>query len=728
MTSGQITFDQSRGATRLSTRTATKVLRASAWDGKNAYRSLVARELTYSATLRSAPPDAHTDAWIPLELSLVARPDNDYNPAAISFCLPSDGPGTVLDRHLGYLAEWQLHRYGDALQKLIAATPGEVLLSAWVPLDRIEYPEDVDLDEPDEEGIFTIREQLKWGHWVGDLSLRLPEPAELTDLVGQYIAGLAKSAKPTVQHETSLHAAFLLRLANALRHAEHVRGSTGVWGRETERSRATAERQANALEDLRQWASFRAHWTTPTSLRAVSRTAWGVPRVLVVNGAGAEVGQYHLPAGPLTLVDERLRPDALAAVSVHGINATILDLSTLSDFPDARLVTGRGGDDWAVLKVDDTRTQRAQQLIGEYDPATAEVTVYAPAHQDPVSTLVQRHGLPVSSVHWSSPDENVREFNQWAEQNHRAAQGNRRPSLQLRVEHRDVAPERILQHFKIKWIPRGTTGQVTARDHRAMLENPYYRQALSAFLGERVPAEPAPALCRLCASPALDAGGLAYCFSCSCRAQRGSVPDPGGNGPWVEVVLWALRQLAEVEFSGPPSRAQLTALTITNDELADQMVLCRIMLPHADPGGTLLRSSGGPRTWTQWLATAGLLADGQRLARGTASIATDGHLCRSLLERHVDDFLHHHGIAHTTEPSYPRDAELNTTGLRADWLLDDGTFVEAWGFTGDAEYMATARRKQELAEKVGIRLVTLTVADLPRLASTFKDWLRAPAS
>ncbi|UOY03692.1 hypothetical protein [Blastococcus sp. PRF04-17] len=106
-------------------------------------------------------------------------------------------------------------------------------------------------------------------------------------------------------------------------------------------------------------------------------------------------------------------------------------------------------------------------------------------------------------------------------------------------------------------------------------------------------------------------------------------------------------------------------------------------------------------------------------------MATDGHPCRSMFERHIDDFLHHRGIAHDIEPAYPRHADLNTTGLRADWLLDDGTYVEALGMPDEPAYAAKVARKRELAEHTGIRLITLTVEDLTRLPEIFAFWLPA---
>lgn len=85
-------------------------------------------------------------------------------------------------------------------------------------------------------------------------------------------------------------------------------------------------------------------------------------------------------------------------------------------------------------------------------------------------------------------------------------------------------------------------------------------------------------------------------------------------------------------------------------------------------------------------------------------VAADRRLCRSLFERHVDDFFHHWNIAHEPEPHYPYDIELNTTGPRADWLRADGTFVEALGLPDEEGYAAKVDRKLELARRTGMRV------------------------
>jgi hypothetical protein len=60
--------------------------------------------------------------------------------------------------------------------------------------------------------------------------------------------------------------------------------------------------------------------------------------------------------------------------------------------------------------------------------------------------------------------------------------------------------------------------------------------------------------------------------------------------------------------------------------------------------------------------------------------------------------------------------------MRADWRLEDGTFVEAWGLVGDELYDAKRRRKEALADERRIKLVGLVPDDLPNLKEVFADW------
>jgi len=96
-------------------------------------------------------------------------------------------------------------------------------------------------------------------------------------------------------------------------------------------------------------------------------------------------------------------------------------------------------------------------------------------------------------------------------------------------------------------------------------------------------------------------------------------------------------------------------------------------------------------------------------------MAEDGHECRSLAEKLIDDWLYKNGLAHVTEPFYPVDAVLNPNGLmRADWQVED-FFIEYFGLVGLEDYEEKMKVKRRICEKHGIRLVAIMQEDLPNL-------------
>jgi hypothetical protein len=184
--------------------------------------------------------------------------------------------------------------------------------------------------------------------------------------------------------------------------------------------------------------------------------------------------------------------------------------------------------------------------------------------------------------------------------------------------------------------------------------------------------------------------------------------------------MGSIVKLAVIEFGDAPARDQLRTMP-TEGPNRDLLMLCRMLAVrrgYVVPGGHRKVYS-----WTDWLGKAGLLADGIRTSRGVIVTAKDGHLCRSLLERQIDDFFFDNGIEHEIEPFYPFDPDVNLDGYRADWRLADGTFVEALGFTSNPVYMAKAERKISLAARHQIPVVTVTEDDLRDLLTIFAKWL-----
>lgn len=111
-------------------------------------------------------------------------------------------------------------------------------------------------------------------------------------------------------------------------------------------------------------------------------------------------------------------------------------------------------------------------------------------------------------------------------------------------------------------------------------------------------------------------------------------------------------------------------------------------------------------SWLNALVEAGVLEDGaRRSGRGIQTIARDGHVCLSLGERTIDEWLFDHGIVHEREPHYPEG------NFRADFLVN-GIFIEYFGLSGNADYDAKVDMKKRICRKHGIRIISLYPRDL----------------
>lgn len=120
--------------------------------------------------------------------------------------------------------------------------------------------------------------------------------------------------------------------------------------------------------------------------------------------------------------------------------------------------------------------------------------------------------------------------------------------------------------------------------------------------------------------------------------------------------------------------------------------------------------------WLSVLQEIGLVGDAWRPAYGTYCLAADGHPCRSLFERQIDDWLHAHNVEHEVEPTWPRHPTFNPSGrLRADWRLRDGTYVEAAGMMERPVYAAKVAMKVQLAAATNVRLIVIEPNDLGML-------------
>lgn len=111
-------------------------------------------------------------------------------------------------------------------------------------------------------------------------------------------------------------------------------------------------------------------------------------------------------------------------------------------------------------------------------------------------------------------------------------------------------------------------------------------------------------------------------------------------------------------------------------------------------------------SWLNALIQSNVLENGARkTARGIQTIAKDGHVCLSLGEKTIDDYLYAKGVIHSKEPRYPEG------NYRADFLIEK-TFVEYFGLTGDEEYDKKTMLKKKICKKHSINLISIYPADL----------------
>jgi TM2 domain-containing membrane protein YozV len=109
-------------------------------------------------------------------------------------------------------------------------------------------------------------------------------------------------------------------------------------------------------------------------------------------------------------------------------------------------------------------------------------------------------------------------------------------------------------------------------------------------------------------------------------------------------------------------------------------------------------------------------------SRGKKSISRCGHLCLSLGEREICEYLFQRGIEHSREPDYHSlvsAVSISEFGfMRGDFLVGK-VVIEYSGLSGDAHYDAKMQKKMELCRKYGISLIVVQPSDLKRLDTVF---------
>lgn len=111
-------------------------------------------------------------------------------------------------------------------------------------------------------------------------------------------------------------------------------------------------------------------------------------------------------------------------------------------------------------------------------------------------------------------------------------------------------------------------------------------------------------------------------------------------------------------------------------------------------------------SWLKALIDSGILeSETRETGRGIQCLAKDGHLCFSLGEKTIDDFLFYNKIEHSKEPYYPE------SYYRADFKVAN-YYIEYFGLSGLTDYDKKIKIKRKIAKQNNIDLIEIYPKDL----------------
>ena len=115
-------------------------------------------------------------------------------------------------------------------------------------------------------------------------------------------------------------------------------------------------------------------------------------------------------------------------------------------------------------------------------------------------------------------------------------------------------------------------------------------------------------------------------------------------------------------------------------------------------------------SWNNTIEAAGLIPNrphDHRMYKRTKTKAADGHLCDSVSEATIDNWLTENKIPHKRNTHYPTSKHL------ADWSIDDKVFIEYFGLAKDSpRYDKSIREKKKLCKQHKIKLIAIYPDDL----------------
>lgn len=605
---------------------------------------------------------------ISVPVVLIPQPDDEDGWPVVSVATPKSMGGDRVARHLGFLYERYISQLGDhALDRLAEQSEGEIHCTAILTRDLDEDYYSLNFDDPDD---------LKYA--PVDINLDLPRARELANAIERFFT------------------------ANDIDH--------DLEGR---------QRTDHVLARL---SFFEAPEVSvgPLSLTTQAGSV-GEASSLTIRSGDTLIG--HVAFGHLFLNDERHRPAVLDGLRKLDIPAAqpraTGDIEWAPNDPPNTTADWRVGGfrfRWAE------RSGPSKQTFARYNPTTKKLWVEDQRLVAPACVYAARLGLDVAEVglpprRWTLGETVWR--------------GHLRDLAYDRTPTDSPFTVRPLNPLLFSLVPRSVFGAIpglrelgrptgaTGEDHEpAMLLERFGAHRSTLFPDST--STGALGTCRICERPAgefltpICTESLVYCHRCLATAATGLPATERALAEATTRATVAVRALAAAEFDGAAFvEAQLD--TVHGDP--EQPV------PAADIDARILQRiaiTRGRLAWTRILIDAGLADNGIRRSRGTVLKAVDGHLCSSMLEKAVDDFLHQNGIGHTREPLYPYDEQFNpNTRRRADWLLSDGTFVEMWGMPNDTAYAGKMAEKTELAARHRLQFIGLTPEDVGRLSEIF---------
>lgn len=109
-------------------------------------------------------------------------------------------------------------------------------------------------------------------------------------------------------------------------------------------------------------------------------------------------------------------------------------------------------------------------------------------------------------------------------------------------------------------------------------------------------------------------------------------------------------------------------------------------------------------SWNQAVLAAGLVPNrshSQRMYKRANAKASDGHVCDSVSEAIIDNWLTAHNISHQKGGQYPG------TNFKTDWMVGD-VFIEYFGLAKDSpRYDREIKKKRNFCHSRNIKLIEI---------------------